>query len=131
MSIKLSHDTQWPCLPDPTTPPHSIPIATFRVIHQSSYDCQLYAGSPRSAERERNRQGGEKRAQESREEVNAEKAARGGEKGAGSWESCYSSVRSDQSCAVFCLFSFFLYFFSTSSKAEQATMTKRADGRGN
>lgn len=44
-----------------------------------------------------------------------------------------ATVRLDRIRVVrfFCLFSFFLYFFSTSSKAEQATMTKRADGRGN
>ena len=42
------------------TPPH----ATFRVIHQSSYDCQVYARALRTAERGRNGCRGEERERE-------------------------------------------------------------------
>lgn len=54
MSIKWLQGAQWL---RPPVPPH--PHATFRVIHQSSYDCQRYACALRTAEQEkRSKEGG-------------------------------------------------------------------------
>lgn len=65
---------------------------------------------------------------ESRGEVNAGRK-RSKEVEAG--ERCAGSFRSDQSFCVFVFFNFPSSPSPSSSRAEQATMTKRADGGGN